>query len=109
MPWKIKVPDFEMDSDDMTIAELGRVEKISGTPWSVANPYRDVGVAKAFYLLALERSGASRNKAEKIVNELTLKDFKNAFEWIKDADDEEVEAEEPDPSVQPPETTIQGS
>lgn len=108
MSWIIKTPGFQLDSDDMTIAELGRVEKLGGQPWSIANPFRDVGVAKAFYQIALERSGLSRTVAEKTVNDLTLKQFKRAFEWVSD-DETEEEHEEPDPSVQNQNPTIPSS
>lgn len=104
MSWLIRIPGFDLDSDDMTVADLGRVEKLSGEPWSTSNPFRSVDVAKAFYAVALERSGVPRKDTDTAVAALTLRDLKGAFEW-RDDDDEEEGSEEPDPSDQPPHST----
>jgi hypothetical protein len=104
MGWLVRVPGFEFDTDDMTIAELGRVEKLSETPWSIANPFREVAVAKAFYTVALERSGMEKKDVDVTIFGLTLKDLRNAFEFVAQ-EGEVTSAEEADPSDPPSPST----
>lgn len=109
MSWLIKWDGSEMNSDDLTIADLGRVEKEADTPWSVANPFREVAVAKAFLAVAMRRSGMPDRDVTAAVDTLTLRKLKGAFQWIDDDADGQGEQEEPDPSGQPPDPTTPGS
>jgi hypothetical protein len=102
--WLIKFGGVELDSDDFTIEELGEVEKVSGVPWSLANPLREISVAKAFLAVVLLRTGTSERDLMKELEALTLGKIKRSFEWVDDGSDQEGE-EEPDPSDQPPSQT----
>ena len=105
MSWLITVDGVKFNSDDMTVEELGEVEKISGVPWSIANPLREVTVAKAFVAVALLRVDGD-HAADKLAG-LTLRDLKDAFEWVDD-EGQGVE-EELDPSAPPPPSTSRNS
>lgn len=110
MSWRITVGDLPpLDSDDMTVEELGEVERISGTPWSIANPLREVTVAKAFAAVVLLRSGVPEKEVPARLTTLTARDLKNAFEWVEDDAEAEGEHEEPDPSAPPPAPTTPAS
>jgi len=108
MSWLIKWNGSELDSDDLTIADLGRVEKESDTPWSVANPFREVAVARAFLGVAMRRSGMSDADTATAIDGLTLRTMKDAFQWVDD-DESGEEADEPDPSDPPPPSTTPDS
>ena len=108
MSWLITWDGVEYDSDDFLISDLGRVERESGTPWSVANCFRDVGVAKAFLGVAMRRSGLSDKEATEKLDAVTMRELKNAFRWKAD-DDGEEEQEAQDPSDQNPNLTTEGS
>jgi hypothetical protein len=99
MAWMIRFGGVELDSDDMTIEELGEVEKVSGVPWSIANPMREIAVAKGFIAVMLLRSGKSEAEVVEALKALTLRDLKAAFEYRSDEGGETPgEGEEPDPS-----------
>lgn len=98
MSWKIKYDGTEFDSDDFTIAELGMIERQSQTPWSIANAFKSVDVAKAFLTVAMRRQGMLKPAIDDALEGMTLKTLKNSFEWVSEDDDEETAAE-PDPSV----------
>jgi len=108
MSWLIKWNGTELDSDDLTIADLGRVEKESDTPWSVANPFREVVVARAFLACAMRRSGMPDDEVTTALDGLTLRTMKAAFQWVDD-DESGGEADEADPSDRPPNPTTPGS
>ena len=108
MSWLIKWDGQELNSDDFTIADLGRVEKESGEPWSTANPFRDVAVARSFVGVALRRQGLGDKDVTAALDQVTLRRLKTAFEWVDD-DSEGGEQEEPDPSAPPPDPTTPGS
>ncbi len=87
-----------LDSDDMTLGELGDVEKETGVPWSTLNPWRDAGVARAFLRVALARQGLSPEAVEGRLDSLTGREMKRAFTFRADepvtVEGEEDEGEE---------------
>lgn len=84
MTWLVNLRGTRFSSDDMTIAELGEVERVSGVPWSAANPFRQVAVARGFAAVALLRAGISEDQITETLEGLTLADLKGAFEYIPD-------------------------
>jgi hypothetical protein len=84
MGWGITIDGHRMESDDFLLDDLATVEKSTGTPWSLANPWKDVAVAKAFARVVLIHSGLSVEEADERLKSLTLRDVKSAFEFIDD-------------------------
>jgi len=80
MTWIVKWQGEEYSSDDFTLDELGRIEKESGTAWSVLNPLRTASVAKAFLRVVLARAGEDAGRVEK----LTAGQLKWAFDFRPD-------------------------
>ncbi len=103
MTWIIRWNGKEHSSDDFTIADLGAIEKATGTPWSTCNVLRDVKVARAFLAVVMLHEGASEDEVADALGKVTLRTLKSAFEWRVDG--EEEEHEEVDPSAQPPNST----
>jgi len=95
MTWIVKWQGEEYSSDDFTLDELGRIEKESGTAWSVLNPLRTAAVAKAFLRVALARAGEEPGKVDK----LTAGQIKWCFDFRPDEADKDIVSEgtEPDP------------
>jgi hypothetical protein len=67
-------------TDDMTLGELGEVEKASGVPWSLLNPWTNVAVAREFARIALSRQGLGAEA----VDALAARDLKKAFDFVED-------------------------
>lgn len=91
MAWMITVDGNDpVDSDDFLLDDLAYVEKHGESPWSVANPFASIKVAKAFLRVALVRSGTSPEDADNRLQALTLGDVKAAFDFRPDtpADDD---------------------
>jgi hypothetical protein len=84
MSWKIAIDGNEVSSDDLLLDDLAYVEKVGGSPWSIANPYKDIGVARAFLRVALVRSGVSPEDADERMKTITLGDVKTAFTFVED-------------------------
>jgi hypothetical protein len=84
MGWLIRWDGAEFASDDMTIEDLGEIERATGEPWSTANPLRTVKVARAFLVTALLRSGRSEQEVADTLTHATLKDLKGAFDYRPD-------------------------
>ena len=84
MSWLIRWDDVEMSSDDMLIEDLENVEKSTGSPWSVANPLRDIKVARAFLAVAMLRSGKTEEQVADALGKITLATLKTAFDWKPD-------------------------
>jgi hypothetical protein len=95
--WIIKWQGQEFSSDDFLLEDLAEVEKSTGTPWSTANPYREVSVAKAFLAVAMLRQGASEKEVVEELKKVTLKTLKTSFVYY--ADEDEGPPEEVDPSA----------
>ncbi len=90
MTWRITFEGLTLDSDDFTIEELGAAEKIADTPWSILNPLRNVLAAKAFLSITLLRRGLADTEVQARLNSLSLKELKNAFEWVPETEDSET-------------------
>jgi len=98
MPWLIKHNGVVFDSDDFTIADLGEIEKATDVPWSIANPLREIKVARAFLAVALLRSGRTDKEVEKALALITLKALKRSFELVPEVDKgESPEVDDSDP------------
>lgn len=109
MTWNIRHNGMSFSSDDFLIEDLAEIESATGVPWSVANPLREIKVAKAFLAAAMLRSGRSDVEVETALKMLTLKHLKKAFAFVVDEDDEGETDAEPDPSVPPPSPITPGS
>jgi hypothetical protein len=82
MTWLIRIPDGPVvESDDFTLDDLDRIEKETGTYWSIMNPLRESKVARAFLRTAYRR--ADMDPAG--VDTLTMRTLKGMFEYIEDA------------------------
>jgi len=88
MAWIIKWDGKELNSDDFLISDLQEIEKATGEPWSTANCYRSVKVARAFLAVALLRLGKSEMEVADALGTVTLKTLKNTFDFVPDEDDE---------------------
>jgi hypothetical protein len=89
--WVIRVGDVEVLSDDFLIEDLEAVEKTSGVPWSIANPLREIKVARAFLAVAMVRQGKSDREVEAELRTLTLRTLKNTFDYRADEDEDTTE------------------
>lgn len=87
MSWLIKHAGVEFNSDDFLIDDLAEIERATGVSWLVANPWRDVKVARAFLAAAMLRCGRGEEEVEAALNLLTLKQLGRAFTYVK-GDDE---------------------
>lgn len=97
MAYLTTVNGVTLDSDDMTLGELGDVEKETGVPWSTLNPWRDAGVARAFLRVALARQGLPPEAVEGRLDSLTGREIKRAFTFRADepmGEESEVQREE---------------
>jgi hypothetical protein len=109
MPWIVTFDGVQLDADDMTVEELGEVERISGVPWSIANPLREVKVAKAYVAVALLRAGRDKSDVAGQLTALRQRDLKGVFDWRDDDQEGQGEQEELDPSDPPPAPTSPSS
>lgn len=81
MTWIIRVPDHDpVESDDFTLDDLIKIEKGSGVPWAILNPFKDGAVAREFYRVALRMSGEDPKQAD----DVTLRRMKSLFDWRED-------------------------
>lgn len=86
--WLITIDGVVTESDDFLVDDLEKIEKATKTPWSTANPYRDIGVAKAFMAVALQRQGKSDREVADYLKTVTLKTLKGVFDYRSDDDDD---------------------
>ena len=84
MSWLVRWDNVEMSSDDFLIEDLESVEKATGVPWSVANPLREIKVARAFLAVALLRAGKSESEVAAALGKVTLGTLKTAFDYKPD-------------------------
>ena len=98
--WIIRVGDEKVESDDFLIEDLEAIEKAGGSPWSIANPLRDIKVARAFLAVAMLRQGKTDRETEAELKKMTLKTLKGTFEYRSD-DDVPGEDESEDPLDRP--------
>jgi hypothetical protein len=88
MTWVIQIPDGpKVESDDFTLDDLDRIEKETGTFWSVMNPLRESKVARAFLKVAYTHADLD----PALVDGLTMKTLKGMFDFKAD-EPEEAEA-----------------
>ena len=92
MSWRIRVagPDGvvgEEDSDTFTLDEVARLERLAGEPWSLCNALKSIPAAKAFVVITLARRGLTEPEIEQVIKEMTLRELKQAFDWVADEDD----------------------
>lgn len=91
MTWIIKFDGVEMSSDDLLIDDLAEIEKATGTPWSIANPLREMKVGRAFLAAALLRSGKTDDDVAELLGKATMRDLKRAFRYVEDDKDDDAE------------------
>ena len=84
MAWKVTLNGRDFNSDDMTLGELGDIEKATGKPWSLLNPWTDVATAKEFARAALSRQGLEGEELADAVAGLTAGVLKSAFSFVED-------------------------
>lgn len=84
MSWLVRWDDVELNSDEFLIEDLESVEKSTGVPWSVCNPFREVKVARAFLAVALLRAGKTENEVADALGRVTLGTLKSAFDYKPD-------------------------
>ena len=95
MTWIIRWEETEISSDDFLIEDLESIEKATGQPWSILNPYRDVKVAKAFLAVALLRAGKNEQQIELALRVVSLGTLKTTFDYKPDDEVEVVQDETP--------------
>lgn len=80
--WNIKTgPGWgDVASDDLTLDEIERIEKLTDVPWAIGNPLASLRQAKAWFLVALMHAGASEDEATTHLAALNLRDIKGAFQ-----------------------------
>lgn len=102
--WIIRVGDDEITSDDFLIEDLETIEKATDTPWSIANPLKDIKVARAFIAVAMVRQGKTDREVTAEMKTLTLRTLKKTFDYKPD-DAAVVDSEEDaDPLARPAKT-----
>lgn len=87
MAWVVRYEGQEINTDDLTLAELDAVAEASGSPWALMNPIADAKVAMGFIGLCMVKAGLSDDEAAKKAAAITPKDIRGAFTWIKDGAD----------------------
>jgi hypothetical protein len=79
--WNIKLGvRGDVASDDLTLDEIERLEKITEVPWAIGNPLASLRQAKAWLLVATMHAGASEEEATEHLAGLNLRDIKGAFQ-----------------------------
>lgn len=109
MSWLIRHNGVEFSSDDFLIEDLQTIEESTGTPWSIANPVREIKVARAFLAVAMLRSGRSEAEVEAMLANITLKALRAAFELVPDTMADVVGSDAVDPSPPNRNPTTPGS
>jgi ribosomal protein S18 acetylase RimI-like enzyme len=102
--WLIHVNGETLESDDFLVSDLEAIEKATGIPWSIANPVKNISVAKAFLAVALKRQGRSDRDVATELGVLTLRSLKTTFDYKPDDIDAEVVDPDPLPTASPPST-----
>ena len=93
MPFEVRWDTTTVDSRDITIQEMIGIEKATGEPWSLANPYRSVTSATAFVAVAMLRHGVPDRDVEKLIDELRSESLMNCFSIISVPDEPEPSEE----------------
>lgn len=80
--WNIKLgePWGEVMSDDLTLDEVERIERLTDIPWAKMNPLGSLRQAKAWLLVALLHAGATEDEAAGHLARLNLGGIKGAFQ-----------------------------
>lgn len=91
MSWKITLNGDTYSSLDLTLGEVEALERISGEPWVLINPFAKVACARAYLAVFSIRNGMSDSEVTAYVNALTLRELQDAFEWV----DDKAEADPP--------------
>jgi len=79
--WNVKLGRAgEVASDSLTLDEVERIETITDTPWSVANPLASMRQAKGWLLVAAMHIGMTEDEAVVHLASLNLGDIKGAFQ-----------------------------
>jgi len=85
--WNIKLGERgDVASDDLTLDEVERLERLTDTPWALLNPLASLRQAKAWLLVAYMHTGATVDEAEAHLNGLNLGGIKGAFQLHTDAE-----------------------
>lgn len=84
-------------TDDLTLAQVDTVERVSGIPWALWDPRRSVRVAMALFVVLLIADGDSEDKALTRAQELPRKTLTGAFRWDPPADPLPTTGERTDP------------
>jgi hypothetical protein len=80
--WNVKLgePWGDVCSDDLTLDEVERLERLTDVPWARANPLASLKQAKAWLLVALLHAGATEDEAAGHLATLNLGKIKGAFQ-----------------------------
>lgn len=89
MSWLVTLGGKTYSSLDLTLDEVEALERISGDPWVLLNPFAKVSAAKAYLAVFAIREGHTDEEVAKIVGSLTIGDLRDAFRYV---DDEEPKA-----------------
>lgn len=70
--WRIVIDGQEMTEEDMTIAEAGQLERLTGNTWNTIQPGASAEITKGFLIVTLMRGGATTKDAVERVGKLTV-------------------------------------
>jgi hypothetical protein len=83
--WRVHLPEpwQPVNSDDLTLDEVERLETITDVAWAIANPLASLRQAKGWLMVAAMHAGATEAEATGLVqgpDALTLGGIKAAFQ-----------------------------
>lgn len=84
MSWNVTLGGRTYSSLDLTLDEVEALERISGQPWTVINPFAGVKSAKAYLAVFAIRDGRDEAEIVKSLDSLTLRELADSFEWVDD-------------------------
>lgn len=80
--WNIKLgpPWGDVASDDLTLDEVERLERLTEVAWARMNPLASLRQAKAWLLVSLLHAGATEDEAAGHLEQLNLGGIKGSFQ-----------------------------
>src|SRR4051812_19673961 len=87
MPWLVRFEGEVLNTEDLTLDELGAIEEATGVPWITINPVTSIPVAKALLAMCLIKGGVSDEVAREKVGQYRIKDINNVFDLVESGAD----------------------
>lgn len=78
--WRVRLEGFpDVTTDDLTLDDIGVVEKVAGVPWVLINPFASVKEAKGLLTVLLMHGGIPESEALAAAGKTPLRKLAGAF------------------------------